>query len=72
MVLTSGREIDQLATALHSRTVIGQATGLVMGRFDVDASQAFDYLRRASSHSNRKLVDIASEMVRTGRLPEVD
>lgn len=72
MVLTSGREIDQLGTALHSRTIIGQATGLVMGRFEVDASQAFDYLRRLSSHSNRKLVDVASTIVRTGQLPDLD
>lgn len=72
MVVASSREIDQLETALHSRTIIGQATGLIMGRFDVDASQAFDYLRRVSSHSNRKLVDVASTIVCTGRLPEVD
>lgn len=70
--LTSGRVIDQLGTALHSRTIIGQATGVVMGRLRVDSGQAFDYLRRVSSHSNRKLVDVASDIVSTGQLPDID
>ncbi len=70
--LTSSREIDHLGLALHSRTIIGQATGLVMGRLGVDSSQAFDYLRRVSSHSNRKLVDVAGAIVCTGQLPDVD
>jgi GAF domain-containing protein len=70
--MTSSRERDQLSLALHSRTIIGQATGLVMGRFGIDADQAFDYLRRVSSHSNRKLADISCEIVRTGRLPELE
>ncbi|PKH40646.1 GAF domain-containing protein [Nocardioides alpinus] len=70
-VLTTSREIDQLGMALHSRTIIGQATGLVMGRFGVDASQAFDYLRRVSSHSNQKLVEVARTVVSTGDLPDL-
>lgn len=70
--LTAGREIHQLGNALHSRTTIGQATGLVMGRLQVDSGQAFDYLRRVSSHSNRKLLDVADAIVRTGRLPDID
>jgi GAF domain-containing protein len=68
--LTSFREIDQLGHALHSRTTIGQATGLVMGRFGIDADQALDYLRRLSSHTNRKLVDISREIVQTGHVPD--
>jgi GAF domain-containing protein len=68
--MTSSRERDQLSVALHSRTVIGQATGLVMGRFGIGADQAFDYLKRQSSHSNRKLAVICCEIVRTGKLPE--
>lgn len=71
MVLTSGREIDQLGRALHSRTTIGQAQGILMERLAIDSAQAFDYLRRVSSHSNRKLTDICCEIVRTGSLPDV-
>ena len=55
---------------MHSRTVIGQATVLVMGRFDVDADHAFEYLRRVSSNANTKIVDVAAMIVRTRRLPD--
>lgn len=72
MVMTSGREIDQLGRAVHGRTVIGQAQGILMERLDIDAAQAFDYLRRVSSHSNRKLVQVADELARTRKLPDVN
>jgi GAF domain-containing protein len=71
MVMTSGREIDQLGRALHSRTIIGQAQGILMERLDIDAAQAFDYLRRMSSHTNRKLVALAEEIARTRELPRL-
>jgi AmiR/NasT family two-component response regulator len=31
--------------------------------------QAFEVLRRASQHLNRKLYDVAAEVVETGQLP---
>ena len=70
MVVAAGRESDQLGRAIHNRTIIGQAQGILMERLDVDAAQAFDYLRRVSSTSNRKLVEVAEEIARTRRLPE--
>lgn len=69
MVMTSEREIDQLVRAVHGRTVIGLAQGILMDRMDTDAAPAFDYPRRGSSHSNRKLVDVADEIVRARKLP---
>jgi GAF domain-containing protein len=69
LTLDAGRQIDQLKVAMDSRTIIGQAQGLLMGRLDIDADQAFDYLRRISSHSNRKLAVVAMEIVRTRQLP---
>lgn len=71
MVMTVGREIDQLGRALNSRTIIGQAQGILMERLDIDAAQAFDYLRRMSSHTNRKLVALAEEVARTRELPRL-
>lgn len=70
MVVAAGRESDQLGRAVHNRTLIGQAQGILMERLDVDAAQAFDYLRRVSSTSNRKLADVAAEIARTRRLPD--
>jgi hypothetical protein len=69
VTLDAGRQIDQLKVAMDSRTIIGQAQGLLMGRLDIDADQAFDYLRRVSSHSNQKLAVVAMEIVRTRQLP---
>ena len=70
VALAASREIDGLGTALASRTVIGQAEGIVMERLSVDADQALAYLRRVSSHTNTKLVQVAHELVRTRELPE--
>lgn len=53
----------QLRQALETRTVIGQAQGVLMARQRLDAASAFDVLRRASQRENRKLHDIAADIV---------
>lgn len=68
--MAAGREIDQRGMAMASRTVIGQAEGILMERLDMSADQAFDYLRRMSMALNRKLVHVAEDLVRTRQLPE--
>ena len=60
---------EQLEAALNSRTVIGQATGVVMERWGLDASAAFGVLRRLSQTHNVKIRDIAARIVETGQLP---
>lgn len=55
--------IGQLSQALETRTTIGQAQGILMARQQIDAPAAFDVLRRASQRTNRKLRDIACEVV---------
>jgi GAF domain-containing protein len=72
VIMTAEREIDQLGLALHNRNVIGQAQGVLMERLDISAEQAFDYLRRASSTTNRKLVVVAADVARTRQLPTLD
>ena len=59
----------QLRAALVHRTDIGMAMGLLMERFSVDQDAAFAMLRRISQHENRKLHDIAAELVATRELP---
>ena len=56
-------------TAIETRTVIGQAIGIVMERYDLDEDRAFSVLRRISSHENTKLRDVAAQLVATRRLP---
>ncbi len=72
VVLAAEGQIDQLGLALRSRTLIGQAQGVLMARLDIGEDQAFDYLRRVSSHCNRKLIDVAEEIARTRKILGVD
>lgn len=57
------REAGQLRGALETRTVIGQAVGLVMSRQGCDSQTAFDLLARASQHRNIKVRELAREIV---------
>ena len=70
VALAAGREIEGMSAALQSRTVIGQAEGILMERLGVDSDQALAYLKRISSHTNTKLVQVAGDIVRTRQLPE--
>ena len=58
-----------LREALETRTVIGQAQGMLMATEGITADEAFDILRRASQRTNRKLRDIATELVAKGSQP---
>ena len=69
VAMASGQEIVHRGNAMAGRTVIGQAEGILMERLDLDAGQAFDYLRRISQDGNRKLVAVAAEIVATRELP---
>ncbi len=57
-------EIDQLGTALRTRPVVDQASGIVMHVLGCDADEAFGILRRISQHSNEKLAEVAAAVVR--------
>ncbi len=52
-----------LDEAMRSRAVIEQAKGIVMARSSISADEAFDVLRRVSRRENRKLRDVASDLV---------
>jgi len=52
-----------LSTALANRDIIGQAKGIVMERFHLDATRAFALLARLSQTENIKLRDIATKLV---------
>jgi GAF domain-containing protein len=62
----------QLQQAISSRTVIGQATGILMERFALDGDAAFGVLRRISQNQNLKLFAVAESLVHSGRLPGQD
>jgi len=63
--LAAAQETNRnLTLALESRQVIGQATGIIMARQGCSADEGFDVLRKASQRENRKLREIAEEIVR--------
>ena len=67
----SARELaDNLQAALESRAVIDQAKGVLMERYKVNADQAFALLAQASMGTNRKLRDVAEQLVQTGELAQ--
>ncbi|TFV55891.1 ANTAR domain-containing protein [Mycobacterium sp. PS03-16] len=53
----------QLRSALASRDIIGQAKGMLMERFGIDAVRAFELLTRLSQESNTKVIDIARKII---------
>ncbi|OBG69346.1 GAF and ANTAR domain-containing protein [Mycobacterium sp. E3339] len=57
------RRQDQFRSALASRDIIGQAKGIIMERFGLDAVEAFELLTRLSQQSNTRLIDIAHGLV---------
>lgn len=68
VAITVGRDADEL-NAVGSRTVIGQAQGILMERLGVDAEEALGHLRRAAEHSGLRLAQVAVDLVRTRQLP---
>lgn len=57
---------ENLEVALLRSRTIGAAMGILMERHRLTVDEAFDRLRVASQCSNRKLADIAAELVETG------
>lgn len=52
-----------LQLALETRGVIERAKGVLIGRQGCSGDEAFDILRRASQRTNRKLRDVAADLV---------
>lgn len=54
---------EQLRTAMASRATIEQAKGIVMARGGISPEEAFAILVRASQRENRRLRDLATDLV---------
>lgn len=62
------KALDQLHQGMDTRDLIGQAKGILIERYQITGDQAFSVLVRTSQDLNRKLRDVADELVRTGEL----
>ena len=62
-------EVVQLRSALMSNRRISLAMGILMRDQDIDESEAFTSLRRVSQDSNRKMRDVAEDVIHHRGLP---
>jgi chromosome segregation ATPase len=59
----SQEHAEHLEQALRTSRTIGAAIGMIVASRQVSPDEAFEILKQASQHSNRKLRDIAAELV---------
>lgn len=69
VALAAAHNAEHLQAAAVSRTIIGQAQGILMERFGLTADRAFVVLRRVSQSRQVKLHQVANELVATRVLP---
>ncbi|OBF10035.1 ANTAR domain-containing protein [Mycobacterium sp. 852002-10029_SCH5224772] len=62
-------ENEQLTQAIATRDTIGQAKGILMERFNIDADRAFAMLARLSQQTNTRAEQIARMLVQSDRPP---
>ncbi|MDQ2848636.1 MAG: GAF and ANTAR domain-containing protein [Actinomycetota bacterium] len=70
ILLDHHRSETHLWNAIDARHRVGQAQGMLMERFHLDADKAFKVLRRLSQQQHTKLHVIAERLTSSGRLPE--
>jgi len=64
------QQVRDLQAALLTNRRIGVAVGIVMSDLRVTEIAAFEALRRISMDTNRKLRDVAEDVIDTGALPD--
>jgi GAF domain-containing protein len=69
IAVAAAQQISHLTKAMDTRSVIGQALGILMERFDLDAPRAFAVLTRIAQTEQQKLQLVAAELVETRRIP---
>lgn len=71
LVWSMMRRDQQFRAALVSRDIIGQAKGMMMERFNMDAVEAFETLKRMSQDSNTPLAVVARGVVAGNVWPSI-
>jgi len=69
VALRSAQTEEHLLIAMATRTLIGQAEGILLERLKLTANQAFIVLSRLSQEGNVKLREVARRLVETGEIP---
>lgn len=68
--LARAQLVEGLRAALESRHGIGVAQGILMERYDLSLSSAFEVMRRFASEHNIKVRDLVGVVIETRGLPE--
>jgi len=68
VAMSEAQEQENLRGAIDFRDLVGQAKGILMERYKITGDQAFRILSLASQLHNRKLRDVASELVFQGTI----
>ncbi len=71
IAVTRARHEETLAEAVDARKLVGQAMGILMERYNLDADRAFAVLARYSQHTNTKLRTVALRLIETRTLPGI-
>ena len=70
VAIANAHNEEGLQVAVDARKLIGQAQGILMERFDIDADRAFEFLRRQSQDHNVKLRFVAEWVVQHRNSPQ--
>ncbi len=70
VAVAAARDGETMTAAVDARKLVGQAMGILMERFDLDESRAFEILKRYSQDTNTKLRDVAQHLIDTRKLPQ--
>jgi transcriptional regulator with GAF, ATPase, and Fis domain len=70
LALAEAQRTDHLRAALLNRDVIGQAKGIIMERYNINADAAFSTLTRISQDRHIKLYEIARHVAENRDLPD--
>jgi GAF domain-containing protein len=62
-LLGYAEQVEQLSEALHTRTDIATAVGILMERYSIDRTQAFAFLSRSSQTRNIKVRVLAKRVI---------
>jgi hypothetical protein len=62
-LLGYAEQVEQLGEALHTRTDIGTAVGILMERYHIDRHRAFAFLSRNSQNRNVKVRELARQVL---------
>ena len=62
IALSGARRGEQFRSAIASRDLIGQANGMIMERFDLDAIAAFGLIRTLSQEMNVPVTEVARRL----------